>query len=112
MANYLDSKADLTFKGIFFDYPNLMISQYSVLLPFLQNQDNMEVEYVSPEIIEESTCFCNIRIKCNFCDDILLEGMKATGNKGNYNDYLSTNVLSSTRNPKAMSVIVSYTNYL
>ena len=38
MAKYLDPKADLTFKKIFGEHPDLVISLLNALLPFSEEQ--------------------------------------------------------------------------
>ena len=49
MGKYLDPKADLTFKKVFGEHPNLVISLLNALLPLEEGQEIKEVEYLSPE---------------------------------------------------------------
>lgn len=51
MAKYLDPKADLTFKRIFGEHKNLVISLLNSLLPFPKGMKIESVEYLSPENI-------------------------------------------------------------
>lgn len=49
---YLDPKADLTFKKVFGEHPDLVISFLNALLPF-ENADEeiSSVEYLNPELV-------------------------------------------------------------
>ena len=49
MARYLDPKADLTFKKVFGEHPNLVASLLNSLLPLPDGEEIAEVEYMSPE---------------------------------------------------------------
>lgn len=51
MAKYLDPKADLTFKRIFGEHKNLVISLLNSLLPLPKGMKIESVEYLSPENI-------------------------------------------------------------
>ena len=47
---YLDPKADLTFKKVFGEHPDLVISLLNALLPFGTPEEEIEeIEYLSPE---------------------------------------------------------------
>ena len=49
---YLDPKADLTFKKVFGEHPDLIISFLNALLPFdSTKEDIVGVEYMSPELV-------------------------------------------------------------
>ena len=50
MAKYLDPKADLTFKRVFGEHPNLVASLLNSLLPLPEGQEIADVEYMSPEL--------------------------------------------------------------
>ena len=50
MAKYLDPKADLTFKRVFGEHPNLVASLLNSLLPLPSGEEIAEVEYMSPEL--------------------------------------------------------------
>lgn len=48
---YLDPKADLTFKRVFGDHPDLVISFLNALLPFQNKEEEItHVEYLNPEL--------------------------------------------------------------
>ena len=49
MAKYLDPKADLTFKKIFGEHPDLVMSLLNALLPLEKGKEIMEIQYLSPE---------------------------------------------------------------
>ena len=44
---YLDPKADLTFKRVFGEHPDLVISLLNALLPFKTKEEIESVEYLS-----------------------------------------------------------------
>ena len=50
MAKYLDPKADLTFKKVFGEHPNLVASLLNSLLPLPAGEEIADVEYMSPEL--------------------------------------------------------------
>jgi predicted transposase/invertase (TIGR01784 family) len=49
MAKYLDPKADLTFKRVFGEHPNLVASLLNSLLPLQAGEEISDIEYMSPE---------------------------------------------------------------
>lgn len=52
---YLDPKADLTFKKVFGEHPDLVISLLNALLPFEKPEEEIaEIEYLSPELVPET----------------------------------------------------------
>ena len=52
---YLDPKADLTFKKVFGEHPDLIISLLNALLPFEKPEEEIaEIEYLSPELVPET----------------------------------------------------------
>ena len=52
MKKYLDPKADLTFKKVFGEHKDLVISFLNALLPFENKEDEiMSVEYLNPELV-------------------------------------------------------------
>ena len=53
MARFLDPKADLTFKRVFGEHPNLAISLLNSLLPLPEGQVIHEIEYLSPERVPQ-----------------------------------------------------------
>ena len=55
MAKYLDPKADLTFKKIFGEHPNLVISLLNALLPLKDDEHVESIEYWPAEKIPRRT---------------------------------------------------------
>ena len=51
MAKYLDPKADLTFKKVFGEHKELLISFLNALLPLQQGKEIMSIEYLPPELV-------------------------------------------------------------
>ena len=51
MAKYLDPKADLTFKKIFGEHPDLVMSLLNALLPLEKGKEICDIHYLSPERI-------------------------------------------------------------
>ena len=51
---YLDPKADLTFKKIFGEHKDLLISLLNALLPLADDEQIESVEYLSPELVPSS----------------------------------------------------------
>ena len=52
---YLDPKADLTFKKVFGEHPDLVISLLNALLPFEKPEEEVQnVEYLSPEMVPDT----------------------------------------------------------
>ena len=49
MAKYLDPKADLTFKKIFGEHPDLVMSLLNALLPLEKGKEITDIHYLSPE---------------------------------------------------------------
>jgi len=45
---YLDPKADLTFKKIFANHPDLLISLLNALLPLDEDEQIREIKYMHP----------------------------------------------------------------
>lgn len=54
MAKYLDPKADLTFKKVFAEHKDLMISFLNALLPLGRDQQIASVEYLPAELVPEN----------------------------------------------------------
>ena len=50
MAKYLDPKADVTFKKVFGEHKNLVISLLNALLPLDEGKQVEKIEYLSAEI--------------------------------------------------------------
>lgn len=53
MKKYLDPKADLTFKKIFGEHKDLLISLLNALLPLDEDEQVQEVEYLTPELVPD-----------------------------------------------------------
>jgi len=54
MKKYLDPKADLTFKKIFGEHKDLLISLINALLPLKEEEYVKEVEYLTPELVPDN----------------------------------------------------------
>ena len=63
---YLDPKADLTFKRVFGEHPNLVRSFLNALLPLSDNQMIESIEYLPTELIPESPWrkFSIVDVRC------------------------------------------------
>lgn len=53
MKRYLDPKADLTFKKIFGEHKDLLISLVNALLPLKEDEQVEQVEYLTPELVPD-----------------------------------------------------------
>ena len=51
---YLDPQADLTFKKVFGEHPDLVISLLNALLPLEPEEEVMEIEYLPAELVPEN----------------------------------------------------------
>ncbi|MDR0938250.1 MAG: Rpn family recombination-promoting nuclease/putative transposase [Mediterranea sp.] len=51
---YLDPKADLTFKQVFGEHPDLVMSFLNALLPLEPEQEIQEIEYLPPELVPDN----------------------------------------------------------
>ena len=54
MARYLDPKADVTFKKVFGEHKNLVISLLNALLPLDEGKQVESIEYLPPEMVPET----------------------------------------------------------
>ena len=54
MAKYLDPKADVTFKKVFGEHKNLVISLLNALLPLDEGKQIESIEYLPPEMVPET----------------------------------------------------------
>lgn len=65
---YLDPKADLTFKRIFGEHPDLVISLLNALLPLKSGEEIAEIEYLPPELVPENPLrkYSIVDVRC--CD--------------------------------------------
>ena len=54
-TRYLDPKADLTFKKVFGEHPDLVISFLNALLPFKHEEEMIQsVVYLQPDMVPEN----------------------------------------------------------
>lgn len=51
MAKYLDPKSDLTFKKVFGEHKDLLISLLNAMLPLQPGKEIVDLEYLSPELV-------------------------------------------------------------
>ncbi|NDV60617.1 Rpn family recombination-promoting nuclease/putative transposase [Bacteroides sp. 519] len=51
---YLDPKADLTFKRVFGEHPDLVMSLLNALLPLNEGEEITDIEYLSSELVPEN----------------------------------------------------------
>ena len=70
MAKYLDPKADLTFKKIFGEHPDLVMSLLNALLPFSEEQKITEIEYLPSELTPDNPMRKNsiVDVRCKATD--------------------------------------------
>ena len=77
MPRYLDPKNDLTFKRIFGEHPDLLISFLNALMPLSEDQLIEHIEYLSPEQVPENPLKKNsiVDVKCvdNFGRQFIVE---------------------------------------
>lgn len=77
MARYLDPKNDLTFKRIFGENPDLLISFLNALMPLAPGQLIESVEYLSPEQVPDNPAKKNsivdVRCKDSFGRQFIVE---------------------------------------
>ena len=51
---YLDPKADLTFKRVFGEHPDLVMSKLNAMLHKTVGQENTDIEYLPAEIVPDN----------------------------------------------------------
>lgn len=68
MERYLDPKADLTFKKIFGEHPDLVISLLNALLPLPQGKEIISIEYLPAELVPETPLRKNSIVDVRCCD--------------------------------------------
>ena len=63
---YLDPKADLTFKKVSGEHPDLVISLLNALLPLKRGEEIESVEYLTPELVPENPLrkFSIVDVRC------------------------------------------------
>ena len=54
MAKYLDPKADVTFKKVFGEHKDLLISLLNALLPLEDGKQVESIEYMTPEMVPDT----------------------------------------------------------
>ena len=54
MARYLDPKADVTFKKVFGEHKNLVISLLNALLPLDEGKKVESIEYLPAEMVPDN----------------------------------------------------------
>ena len=66
MPTYLDPRADLTFKKVFGQHKDLLISFLNALLPLKDNEPVEDIEYLSPEMVPETPTgkFSIVDVRC------------------------------------------------
>jgi len=69
-GKYLDPKADLTFKKIFGEHPDLAMSLLNALLPFSEAQKITEIEYLPAELTPDNPMRKNsiVDVRCKATD--------------------------------------------
>ena len=70
MARYLDPKADLTFKKIFGEHPDLVISLLNALLPLDEKKPITDIEYLPVELVPDQPLRKNsiVDVRCKASD--------------------------------------------
>ena len=63
-GKYLNPKADLTFKKIFGEHEDLVMSLLNALLPLDEGKQIEHVEYVTPEMVPENPGKKNSVVTC------------------------------------------------
>lgn len=51
---YLDPKADLTFKRVFGEHPDLVMSLLNALLPISEEEEITDIEYLPAEMVPDN----------------------------------------------------------
>lgn len=77
MEKYLDPKADLTFKKVFGEHPDLVISLLNALLPLDENELVQSVEYLPTKLVPENplrkNSIVDVRCKDNLGRQFIVE---------------------------------------
>jgi predicted transposase/invertase (TIGR01784 family) len=65
-SKYLNPKADLTFKLVFGEHPDLVMSLLNALLPLADDEQITHVEYITPEMVPENPAKKNsvVDVRC------------------------------------------------
>lgn len=74
---YLDPKADLTFKRVFGEHPDLVMSLLNALLPLSPNQEVTDIEYLPVELVPDNplrkNSIVDVRCRDNYGRTFLVE---------------------------------------
>jgi predicted transposase/invertase (TIGR01784 family) len=88
MAKYLNPKNDLTFKRIFGEHPDLLIDFLNSVMPFKENRQIVEIEYLPSELAPDTPTkkysIVDVRCKDNFKRKFIIE-MQMFWNSDFYN---------------------------
>ena len=65
-VKYLNPQADLTFKLVFGEHPDLVMSLLNALLPLADDKQITHVEYITPEMVPENPAKKNsvVDVRC------------------------------------------------
>jgi len=104
MAKYLDPKADVTFKKVFGEHKDLLISLLNALLPLDYGKQVESIEYMTPEMVPDTPTRKDTSV--DFKHRVLLNASKAYVRqlpKGNEYNFLqpvySLNLVNETFEP-------------
>ena len=75
LMKYLDPRADLTFKRVFGEHPDLVISLLNALLPLDASQQVKSVEYIPIELVPDSPLKRNSIVDVRCKDEKVIEGL-------------------------------------
>ena len=74
---YLDPKADLTFKRVFGEHPDLVMSLLNALLPISVGQEITDIEYLPAEIVPDNPLRKNSIVDVR-CKDTYAKSIRAS----------------------------------
>ena len=89
MSRYLNPKADLTFKRIFADHPDLLINFLNAVMPFEPGRRIVEIEYLPSELVPDISgkkysivdVRCRDNLKCQFIIEMQTSWYEAFKNR-------------------------------
>lgn len=90
---YLDPKADLTFKKVFGEHEDLVISLLNALLPLRADEEVIEVEYLPAELVPDNPLRKNSIVDVRCVDAVgrqFIVGMQWSGRPSSFSEYSST----------------------
>ncbi len=81
MARFLDPKADITFKKVFGEHKNLVISLLNAMLPLDEGKQVESIEYLPPELVPRTPTGRNsiVDVRCE-ADAAVADRDAAIGN--------------------------------